>query len=143
MDEIETAVTAFLDSLDKDYDYAKFGCEKRGVGVTHHRKIRGRLCSTDWSLSPTDHLIESHQQMDSTTFSPVKDADVVTSQLPDKSTSKTSIRKSKEMTLQPGQIVIIRTRRGSSGWVVPLCIRSNNISMAGSSRGTKEEEEYD
>jgi hypothetical protein len=35
------------------------------------------------------------------------------------------------------------SRRGSSVWVVPLCIRSNNISMAGSSQGTKEEEEYD
>eukprot|EP00979_Chaetoceros_neogracilis_P009188 scaffold2090_cov151-Chaetoceros_neogracile.AAC.5 len=56
---------------------------------------KGRLCSIDWSLPPTDYSIESHQQMEilnrgSTTFSPVKDANVVTSQLPDKSTSKTS-----------------------------------------------------
>jgi len=82
-------------------DSRKLGGEERRVGVAHHRKTKSRLCSIDWSLPPPDHVIESHQQMEilnrgSTTFSPVKDDDVVTSQLRGKSRSKTSISKSEE-----------------------------------------------
>jgi hypothetical protein len=40
------------------------GGEERRVGVSNHRKTKSRLCSIDWSLPPTDHVIESHQQME-------------------------------------------------------------------------------
>lgn len=39
------------------------GGEERRVGVSHHRKTKSR-CSIDWTLPPTDHIIESHQQLE-------------------------------------------------------------------------------
>ena len=37
--------------------------EDKGVGHSHHRKTRSR-CSIDWTLPPTDLLIENHQQLE-------------------------------------------------------------------------------
>lgn len=37
--------------------------EDKRVGHSHHRKTRSR-CSIDWTLPPTDLLIESHQQLE-------------------------------------------------------------------------------
>ena len=65
-DQIETAGTAFLDAIGKSIglNQAKgsSGEEKR-VGSAHHRKTRSR-CSIDWSLPPTDGLLEKDQQIE-------------------------------------------------------------------------------
>ena len=39
------------------------GGEERRVGAAHHRKTRSR-CSIDWTLPPTDKLIEKDQQIE-------------------------------------------------------------------------------
>ncbi len=41
----------------------ELGGEERRVGVSHHRKTKSR-CSVDWSLPPTDLLIENYQEME-------------------------------------------------------------------------------
>ena len=41
----------------------KMDGEDKRVGFSHHRKTRSR-CSIDWTLPPTDLLIENHQQME-------------------------------------------------------------------------------
>ena len=37
--------------------------EERSVGAAHHRKTRSR-CSIDWTLPPTDMLLEKDQQIE-------------------------------------------------------------------------------
>lgn len=65
-DQIETAGTAFLDAIGKSMglNHAKgVGGEEKRVGSAHHRKTRSR-CSIDWSLPPTDGLLEKDQQIE-------------------------------------------------------------------------------
>jgi len=65
-DEIETAGTAFLDAIGKTMglNQAKgSGGEEKRVGSAHHRKTRSR-CSIDWTLPPTDGLLEKDQQVE-------------------------------------------------------------------------------
>eukprot|EP00984_Skeletonema_dohrnii_P030698 scaffold22391_cov141-Skeletonema_dohrnii-CCMP3373.AAC.2 len=65
-DQIETAGTAFLDAIGKTMglNNAKgLGGEEKRVGSAHHRKTRSR-CSIDWSLPPTDGLLEKDQQIE-------------------------------------------------------------------------------
>ena len=65
-DQIETAGTAFLDAIGKSMglNHAKgLGGEEKRVGSAHHRKTRSR-CSIDWSLPPTDGLLEKDQQVE-------------------------------------------------------------------------------
>ena len=65
-DQIETAGTAFLDTLGKTMglNQAKgVGGEEKRVGSAHHRKTRSR-CSIDWTLPPTDGLLEKDQQIE-------------------------------------------------------------------------------
>lgn len=66
-DEIESAGTAFLDQISKSIGLTQvvreMGAEEKRVGAAHHRKTRSR-CSIDWSLPPTDKLLEKDQQME-------------------------------------------------------------------------------
>ena len=66
-DEIESAGTAFLDTISKQFGQGLSGKvtggEEKRVGAAHHRKTRSR-CSIDWSLPPTDMLLEKDQQME-------------------------------------------------------------------------------
>ena len=77
------------------------GGEERRVGVSHHRKTKSRLCSIDWTLPPTDHVIESHQQMEilnrgSTSFESSKCDETTPSQVRDKTTNKAFTNGSKD-----------------------------------------------
>jgi len=83
--EIETAGTAFLDAISKSMGFGQglsskeIGGEERRVGAAHHRKTRSR-CSIDWSLPPTDTLLEKDQQMEQ--FNRARAGDTATTILP-------------------------------------------------------------
>eukprot|EP00804_Cyclotella_cryptica_P022229 CCRYP_017931-RA/>CCRYP_017931-RA protein AED:0.02 eAED:0.02 QI:5792/1/1/1/0.8/0.81/11/115/2214 len=66
-DDIESAGTAFLDTISQSMGLLNIGKERGGeerrVGAAHHRKTRSR-CSIDWTLPPTDSLLEKDQQIE-------------------------------------------------------------------------------
>jgi hypothetical protein len=66
-DVIERSGTAFLDRISQSFGALNTGkdsgIEARRLGAAHHRKTRSR-CSIDWTLPPTDMLLEKDQQIE-------------------------------------------------------------------------------
>ena len=72
---VRAVYSHFLCDVNRDHVSIASREDKR-VGHSHHRKTRSR-CSIDWTLPPTDILIESHQQLeelqrqDSNSYDPI------------------------------------------------------------------------